>query len=344
MNEELKNKLLGLGLNEEQVTKLTEQGLAGENDFVGLPAQELMTATGLGLFVARRVIAAFNPVLVAPAAPTSEVGVSASDEIPEGKVPTSNQVNSFASQFGMDPNMISMFMMSGMSNSAGLDFDFGSMIPIGSIASSYTPKVRNMVYVFMSQIEKSLGGTPIVVINADGSVNADLTAKYVVSLQEGFEPYENGIFYGEDGESYQIIKVGVDAQSVYDADPLDSSRALQKNGIGVGRLTWNKIPLDVRQMVFLAVNETSEVKPTDGAQVARLRDKIKAGVRRTDLQGDMPKAYTLYNEKLRTGALPTLRIQLSRTTTRRQETIPRRRNLPEGGRPGTGSTFPDGNY
>ncbi|HOY14684.1 MAG TPA: hypothetical protein PLY70_16170, partial [Saprospiraceae bacterium] len=329
-------KLLSLGLKEEELVKLSGQGLASESDFIGLPLQEFMTATGLGLFVARRVIAAFNPPKVAEVTTPSHVP----DVVPEGAEPSKAQLNGFADQIGMDPNLLTTFMMSGMFSNAGVDFNFGSMVPIGQIVKSYSPKIRNMTYLFMDQIQKSVGNVPIVAINADGSVNADLTAKYVLSLQEGFDPVENDIFYDEDGDSYQLIKVGVDAQSVYDADPLDSSKPLQKNGMGTGRVTWNKIPLDIRQMVFLAVNETGEIKSNDGAQVARLRDKIKVGVKRTDLQGDMPKAYTLYNEKLRTGALPTLRIQLSRSA-RQPEFMSRRRTRPEGGQPGSGSTFPE---
>lgn len=338
--DELKSKLVSLGVKEPDVEKLIKEGLSSEEDFRNLSSDQLLSVIECGLFVAKRVIAAFNP----PPAPVAEAPAPAapvSDVVPEGVAPSTAQINGFAAQYGMDPNLTSMIFMSSMAAGTGLDFDIGSMVPISQIAGSYSPKIRNMPYLFMGQIQKSLGDIPIVVINSNGSVNADLTAKYVMSIQEGLDVAEDDIYYDDDGNPYQLIKVGVDAQSIYDADPLNSAKALQKNGMGTGRINWNRAALDVRQMVYLAVNETGEVNPKDEAQVSRLRDKIKDGVNRMKLQGDMPKAYTLFNEKTRTGALPTLRVQLSSTAARRPEIMPRRRARPEGGQPGTGSSFRD---
>jgi hypothetical protein len=339
--EELISKLKEHGLNDEQIKKLTDQGFNSLDDLDGMKPEQLNEMAGCGFFTAKRVIKALAPAPAAPAAsaaPAAESGAPASEVVPEGKAPTSAQLNGFAAQFGMDPSMVSMFMMSGMFANNGMDFDFGSMIPISQIVGSYSPKIRNMVYVFMGQIQKSVGDVPIVVINADGSVNAELTAKYVLTLQEGFPPAENDIFY-EDGKAYQVLKVGVDAQSVYDADPLDSSRAVPNNNMGIGRINWKDVSLDVKQMVYLAVHETHELSSDNESQVARLRDHIKKETTRMDLQGDFPQAYTMYNEKARTGALPTLRIQLSRSA-RRPEFAPRRQRLGDrGGQPGPGSGF-----
>lgn len=342
MNEELKKKLGELGYSEDDVTKLENAGVTTEDDLRLLDFNDLKGA-GLNLVKSKKLAAMYAPAPVAPAAvatPAAEAGAPVSDVVPDGKAPTANQMNSFAAQFGMDPTTVQMIMMSNMAAGTGLDFDFGSMIPIGQIVGSYSPKIRNMPYLFMGQIQRSLGDVPIVAINADGSVNPELTAQYVLSLQEGRDLAEDDIFYDDEAKPYQLVKVGVDAQSVYDADPLNSSKALQQNGMGSGRIHWGPVSLDVRQMVFLAVNETHELNPSDNGQVARLRDHINKDTTRMTLQGDYPLAYTLYNEKLRTGALPTLRVQIARSA-RRPEIMPRRRTRPEGGQPGPGSTFPE---
>lgn len=70
MQDELKTKLLGLSLSEEQVTKLAGAGVAVEGDMALLSAAEVQSTTGCGLVIAKKVAAAFAPA-PAPAAPTT---------------------------------------------------------------------------------------------------------------------------------------------------------------------------------------------------------------------------------------------------------------------------------
>jgi hypothetical protein len=226
---------------------------------------------------------------------------------------------------GMDPTMLTMLLLGGMGAGSGMDVDLSSMVPVASIVGSYNPKIRNIPFMIMGQIERRLG-TPIVVINADGSVNADLTVKYVMGLEEGFEPASDNIHYDESGAPFEVIRVGVDAQGIYDADPVDSTRALQKNGMGVGRINWHNVPLDVRQVVYFASSQTRELNVSDETALARLRDKIGPTTTRLALHGDFPKAMAVFNEAARTGSLPTLRVQLARPA-RRPEVMPRRRTV-----------------
>lgn len=340
LSEELKSKLISKGISAAAIEALEKNGVDTE-EAINIASDSDLKEIGIDSLGDRLKIKTLSAI-VSPVSTVPNKMTPVNDVVPEGAAPSPDQMSSFANQFGMDPGIMQAIMFSSMTSGTGFDFDFSSMVPIGSIASSYSPKIRNMPYMFMGQVEKQLD-TPIVVINADGSVNPELTAKYVISLQEGFEPSEDGIYYSEDSVPFEITKVGVDAQSIYDSDPLDSSKALQKNGMGIGRITWNKVSLDVRQMVFLAVNETGELNPKDNTQVARLRDHINKDVTRMSLHGDFPKAFNLYNEKNRTGSLPTLRVQLSRQP-HKNEVMPRRRTLnksvsTEGGPSGTDDRF-----
>ncbi|MDP3899928.1 MAG: hypothetical protein Q8Q23_02495 [bacterium] len=202
--------------------------------------------------------------------------------------------------------------------------NFSGMMPIPQIVAGYNPKRRDISYMIMGQLERSLG-VPIVVINSDGSVNHALTAEYAMNLDEGFESMKDGVFNDAEGNPYEIVKVGVDAQSIYDADPLDSSRPLQKNGMGIGRINWNKVPTEVRQVVYFAVKQTNEINPSDQSNLQWLRDNIKPTATRMTLRGLCPSANNAYNEAFRTGSLPTLRVQLSRSP-RRPSTMPNRRS------------------
>ncbi|HSI21350.1 MAG TPA: hypothetical protein VLA04_06730 [Verrucomicrobiae bacterium] len=343
MNDDLKKRLKSLGLSDEQIEKLIAEGATNEGDIALISGDDIKTMTGCGLVTARKVADSFKP---APAATTAAVTDTV---IGEHDKPTETQIGEYASTLGMDSNTLMMFMMANAGSGMGMDMDLSTMLPIPSIVAGYNPKIRNMPYLVMGQVERRLA-TPIIVINANGSVNVDLTNEYIKSLEEGFPKVEDGVYYDTAGAPYQVIRVGVDAQSVYDSDPVASDKALQPNGMGTGRINWNRVPIDVRQVVFFAVTQTNELNPGDETQLGRLRDKVKPEMNRLELKGDFPKAINAYNEALRTGSLPNLRVQLSRTA-QTPRTMPNRgRTSPRdlagagaraGGGAGHGDTFPD---
>lgn len=91
MKQELIDQLVGLGLNEDQNAKLAAQGVSEPSDMLLLNADEIVAHTGCGLIIAKKVVAAFAPVVEAtataatmafatdilPAAPTDESWISA---------------------------------------------------------------------------------------------------------------------------------------------------------------------------------------------------------------------------------------------------------------------------
>jgi hypothetical protein len=315
LSPELVTKLRAAGIAEAIDTLLVTAGVETEADLASLNLTQLKDA-GINPVVSNKLLAAFAPVAAKP------VLTDLNAEIPDGAQPSTAQVNTFANSLGMDPNMLTMFMLSGASADAGSAMDISSMIPISQIVAGYNPKIRNMFLMIMGQFEARLGA-PIVVINGDGSVNKGLTVEYIEGLEEGRDLAENNVYYDADANPYEIISVGVDAQSIYDADPLDSTKALQKNGQGIGRINWHDVSLEVRQVAYYAV-KTGEVNPNDNAVMNQLRDKVKPGASRLIFSGMAPKAIASFNEANRTGSLPTLRVMLSRSP-RRKEAMPRRR-------------------
>lgn len=319
MDDALKSKLQGFGMNEAQVAQLEEKsGASTCEDLAMLSDVEIVIYSGCTPIAAKKVVAAFAP---APVAPTVEV-VDPAAELPEGAKPSAAAVSSFASQIGMDPSMLTMMMLGGNMAGMGESMDMSGMIPVRTIVDGYNPKVRNMFYMVIGQLEKRLGAA-VVVINADGSVNKDLTVEYIEGLEEGRDFAEGNVYDDASGNPFEIIAVGVDAQSIYDADPLDSSKALQKNGMGIGRVNWNGVSLEVRQVAFFAA-KTGELNGANEAHLTWLRDHVVKGANRLVFRGQAPKALAQFNEAARTGSLPTLRVMLSRSP-RRKEMMPRRR-------------------
>jgi hypothetical protein len=311
----LLEQITALGVAEDIATKIVDDlGVTSVTDLTMLTEKDL-TSIGMKAVPARKLLTAVKPSEPAPAlAPT----LDPSAELAEGEAPSKEHVSGFAGMLGADPMTMMMFL-----NGMGGDSDLSGMIPIGSMVAGYNPKRRDMFLMVMGQVESRLG-VPIVVIDGDGSINRDLTVQYIDELEEGHPATENNIYFDSDGAPHEVIRVGVDAQSIYDADPLVPTKALRKNGMGTGRVNWTGVSLAVRQVAFFAATRTHEVDPTNDAHLAWLRDHIDKDSNRLVFTGQAPRAIGEFNEAARTGSLPTLRVMLSRSP-RRQEIMPRRR-------------------
>lgn len=305
--------LLSLGVSADDAKRIIESlGVTEEEDLKMLTA-EMLKGVGMLPIPVSKLLAKINPVVQATSTP-----VDSNVELPDGAEPTKAQVNSFATAIGADPMTMMMLL-----NNQGGDLNLAGMIPIPTIVNGYNPKRRDMFLMFMGQVEQRLG-VPIVVIDGSGSINRPLTIEYIEGLEEGRDPAENNIYFDDKGTPHEVIRAGVDAQSIYDADPLDPTKALQKSGMGIGRVNWNNVSLEVKQVAYFASTQTHEIDPTNDAHQSWLRDHMKVGVNRLAFHGQAPRAIALYNEAARTGSLPTLRVMLSRSA-RRQEIMPRRR-------------------
>lgn len=304
-------KLVELGVDSETAAKFKTELGVDRVDQLGLITEKDLSNIGLAPIPARELLGKLKPTID----PHAELG--------EDEQPSRDQVTGFAGALGIDSTTMLL-----LANGGGGELDISSMVPIATLVEGYNPKIRNMFLMMMGRLEERLGA-PIVVINADGAINRPLTVEYIEGLEEGRDAAESNIYFDLEGHPHEVVKVGVDAQSIYDADPLNSSAALQKNGMGLGRVQWNKVPLEVRQVVYLAVIKTGEIDPTNEAHLTWLRDHVNENANRLSFHGQAPRAITEYNEAARTGSLPTLRVMLSRSP-RQRELMPRRRRSAPG--------------
>ncbi len=320
MNVELKTRLQSeeFGLNDEQIGKLEAAGLKEATDFALLSGTQIAEIASVGVITALKIGQAFapTPVFTAPAAATSD-----SDDHPMTP-PSKAEVNNFAGSLGMSSDVLMMVLMGNLAGGGTNGMDFSGLIPYGPLLLSYNPRRKDIAYQVLASLERQLG-TDIIVINSDGSINRELTAQYIESLEQGYDSAPDNIYTDRNGELHEIVRVGVDAQSIADADPLDSTKALQQNGQGIGRIQWGGVSLDVRQTVYFAV-KTGEVGPANESSLVWLRDNVKPGMNRLILSRQAPKAIAMFNEASRTGNLPTLRVMLGRGP-RKQEVTNRRR-------------------
>ena len=324
-------RLAEMKIPPDLIKKIKDSGVSEVEDFAFLTDAGLKEI-GVPPVTRKKLLTTF--VVSAVVAPGTAVDPNA--ELPEDTAPSEAQVQSFAGQLGMDSTTLLLYM----SGNAGADMDFSGMIPIANMVNGYNPKLRNMYLMIMGQVERRLG-VPVIVIDSDGSVNRPLTTEYIEGLEEGREAAENNIYFDSNGTPHEVIRVGVDAQSIYDADPLDPSKALQKNGMGIGRINWKPVSLEVRQVAYYAVVQTKEIEPGNDGHLAWMRDHMKAGANRLVFHGQAPRAIAAFNEAARTGSLPTLRVMLSRSP-RKQQIFPSRRRTSPRDLTGIGGTLRDG--
>lgn len=349
MNDNLKNKLKGFGFNDEQISKLETEQVAEESDLALFSSDEIKTISGCSAVAAKKVYKELHPELViavttsTPATPAPQSApVNIEAEIPAGSQPTPALMNQFANTLGIDQSILPLILLGNMAGGQGGgvgNMDLSSLIPVQQIVAGYNPKVRNLFLMMMGALQDSFGGVPIVVINSDGSVNREHTTQYILDLQDNLSTAEEDIYYDADSNPFDIIAVGVDAQGIFDADPLDSSKSLSRNHVGVGRVSWNNVPLDVRQVCYFAV-KTGEINPANDSHLTWLRDHVKPGCNRFVFKGQAPKAVTAFNDANRTGSLPTLKVRPTRGP-RKPETMPRRRQFNPSDLPGLTRTKDD---
>lgn len=313
------------GFTDEQLTKFPAewppnlQGVAKALKDAGVPA-------GPKLVEQAKAVEAFRPVPVAVPVATPTAAPEAA-EIPEGGKPSKTQVSDFAAQLGLGGDMgglLTAFMLSG---TMGQNMDMGGLIPVTpQIVGAYSPKRRDVAYWFMGLVEQRFNGDPMIAINADGSVNPTITMMHIQDREEGRKQPKGNTYRDEGGKGYKLINVGVDAQSIYDADPVAPGEALTRTSIGEGNIRWGKVPMEVRQAVYLAATQTGEMSADDERKLAWLRDHVSESTTVTDLGGEFPEAVNAFYEAQRMGNLPNLKIQLTRTA-RKPEIMPRRRRL-----------------
>lgn len=338
-------RLTELGVGTDFIEKIVTDLGASDVDQLHALLESDLTGIGMKPLPARALLKKLLPAVsvVTPQAQPVETNTDPSAVLPDGKSPSVTQVHSFAGSIGMDPNMLTMLMLNS-GGGGGVDLNISDMVPIATVVEGYNPKCRNMFMMLMTKLEERFG-VPIVVVDADGSVNKALTTEYIQSLDEGRDPAEDDIYYGTDQIPREVVGVGVDKQSVYDADPLDpENKVLTKSGQGTGRINWYNVPLEVRQVVYFAI-KSGEINPANEAHLTWLRDHINQAATRMIFHSQAPKALAAYNEAARSGSLPTLRKSVSGRPARRTEIMARRRraearDMSDARRAGDGNSFP----
>lgn len=124
------------------------------------------------------------------------------------------------------------------------------------LVQSYDPEEDNGVSKRLKEISR---GEPFIVFSSGRTVNVDLTFKLLQEVKQGYEGRKST---DVNGEPQEVYAVGNLPDNFVDENPLYRNRPLRPDGTcdQTGR-SWNGVPMNVRQLVRLAM-ETGELEVT----------------------------------------------------------------------------------
>jgi hypothetical protein len=159
------------------------------------------------------------------------------------------------------------------------------------------------------ELEKRGKGKRFLVFGKDRTVDVKSSEFLYKELRQGFPERQ---WYEVGGTLYKTYRAGVAPETLLDENPLYPGEALRLDGTcQKTNRKWQGVPLLVRQVLYLAVTDSKELKIEKVADAHDILDKIK-GKSAADseewLKERYPQAYRAYEEKKERNQLPTLKM------------------------------------
>lgn len=170
----------------------------------------------------------------------------------------------------------------------------------------YNPKdVENAVG---DRLKKISRGMRCIVFNDDGSVNVEKSSEIIGDIQSDLPELEK-VLVG--GVPKQIFKVGDRTDNYADENPIYPGRVLRSGDTcdQTGR-SWDGVALTVRQLLYLAVTETNELKINSLDDAHNALDKAVSNDAENIIRSRYQEASIYFDECQKTGELPVLKIAL----------------------------------
>ena len=155
-------------------------------------------------------------------------------------------------------------------------------------------------------------GQKFIVFLSGQAIDVDTTVKILSEVKQGFPGREN---IEINGAIKMVYALGQLPDNYADENPLYPGRPLRPDGTcdQTGR-SWEGVSQTIRQLVYLAINETNELSVTvpNGIQVANdILNVALASDGEKQLRSRFRKTSLKFDELSKTGNLPNLKISLS---------------------------------
>jgi len=155
---------------------------------------------------------------------------------------------------------------------------------------------------FGARLKVLSGGQRFIVFNNDGTVNVPVSQNLLQELRDNY-PERASVVVGED--VHYTYAIGVRPSRYADEHPMFPGVMLRPDGTSDADINWKPIPLQIRQLVYLAV-KTGDLHGKDEHDV---RDLVE-GKSFSDLGKRWKSAALKFKELSETNQLPQLKIKL----------------------------------
>jgi hypothetical protein len=154
------------------------------------------------------------------------------------------------------------------------------------------------------ELKKRTHGSPCVAFRADGKVDYETTVREASAVANGEAAREHATV---DGKPVKLYPIGERPPQTADEHPLRRGDSLRKDGTDSLGLNWTSVPLNVRQLLRLAI-ETGELRINSNDGIHDTHERAKEAEAFSTLSSRYPQAAIRFAELEGTGALPTLKI------------------------------------
>jgi hypothetical protein len=168
------------------------------------------------------------------------------------------------------------------------------------LVEKYDPE--NSDDAFGEKLKILSGGQRFIVFNNDGTVNVSVSQNLLQELRDNYPERQSVIV---ESDVHKTYRVG-DCPSKYaDEHPVWHGKMLRPNGMSDADIDWKSVPLNVRQLIYLAI-KTGELKGKDEQDIRDLVDNKTFN----ELGKRWKNASLKFKELSETNQLPQLKIKL----------------------------------
>lgn len=156
------------------------------------------------------------------------------------------------------------------------------------------------------RLKKITEGRRCLVFNKDGSLNREITKQLVDELLNQYPEREE---VAVAGLPTRVLSVGERPDRYADENPCQPGKPLRPDGVSDNGCEWGKVPVEIRQLVYLAVKR-GDVNADDEADVyEKVEGKTFADVVKRPW---FRKAAVEFQEREKLNTLPQLKLRLGR--------------------------------
>lgn len=184
------------------------------------------------------------------------------------------------------------------------------MMTIKELVERYNPKEGFSTV--SNELKKRVGNKKCIAMSNEGQINVKETVKLIDGLLSGYP--ERDIITTEESPYMTVYKIGEKPDSYAKENPLYPNNLLFIGDIcGQTNRSWLEIPLEVRQLLYIAVKITKEIKINSIQDAHNILDMLMSEENKNFnvIASRYPRAAFKYDEMLKTNSLPSLKIKLN---------------------------------